>query len=195
MIEQAGHWMGSRFYNLLLKIVFSYKLGTGFVVHWSKLWIFKEVYYINVNSFYIGRIMQTRHNVTYYLPCGLVLNWPAVDLLTFVHCIYQRRLSRYWAVFLLPDRATLDGMPHRRYYTFCFCTHHQRIDFDNLTKCCSATQIFVMVMPERCSPQRAALWYRLLAALRTGNKYIFHLRFSKEWNKALNKIGAMFLRK
>jgi hypothetical protein len=96
---------------------------------------------------------------------------------------------------LLPDRVTLDGMPHRRYYTFCFCTHHQRIDFDNLTKCCSATQRFVMVMPERCSPLRAALWYRLLAALRTGNKYIFHLRFSKEWNKALNKIGAMFLRK
>jgi len=42
---------------------------------------------------------QTRHNVTYNLPCPLVLNCPAVDLLTFVHCIYQHRRSRDWAVF------------------------------------------------------------------------------------------------
>jgi len=34
-------------------------------------------------------ITRTRHNVTYNVPCRLVLNLPAVELVTFVHCIYQ----------------------------------------------------------------------------------------------------------
>ena len=99
------------------------------------------------------RIMRTPHNVTYNVPCRLVLNWPAVDLLTFVHCIYQHRRSRDWSVFLSPGRVTLDGMLHRRIYTICFCTQRYGIDVANFTQCCSATHIFVMVMPIRCLPQ------------------------------------------
>ena len=49
--EKAGHWMFSLFYNLLLKREINYKLGTGYVVHWSKVSTFKGVYYINVRNF------------------------------------------------------------------------------------------------------------------------------------------------
>jgi hypothetical protein len=37
-------------------------------------------------------ISRTRHNVTYNVPCRLVLNWQAVDLLTFIHIIYQHNI-------------------------------------------------------------------------------------------------------
>jgi len=83
-----------------------------------------------------------------------------LEIFTFVYCIYQHRRSLDWSVFLSSDRVTLDGMPHRRKYTICFCTHHHRMDVANLEKCCSATQISVTVMPKRCSPQKAACWYR-----------------------------------
>ena len=98
---------------------------------------------------------------------------------TVTYCIYQHSLSRDWAVFLIPGRLTPDGMPHSINYTICFSTHHHRIDVANLTKCCNATQIFVMVMPERYSPQKAAFSYRLLTALRLGKKDIFHLQIWK----------------
>jgi len=101
------------------------------------------------------------------LPCCLVLNWPGVDLLTFVYCLYYHRRSQDRSVFLSPDRVALDEMPHMRNCTIGFCTHHYRIDIVNLTNCCSATQIFVMVMPMRCSQQKAAFWYWLLTALRS----------------------------
>ena len=52
--EKAGHWMFSLFYNLLLKREINYKLGTGYVVHWSKVSTFTGVYYINIRSFYMG---------------------------------------------------------------------------------------------------------------------------------------------
>jgi hypothetical protein len=65
-------------------------------------------------------ITRTRHNVTYDVLCRLILNWPAVELVTFVHCIYQHRRSHDWSVFLSPDRVTLDGMQHRRKHTIRF---------------------------------------------------------------------------
>jgi hypothetical protein len=65
-------------------------------------------------------ITQIPHNVMYNVPFLLVLNWPAVELVTLVHCVYQQRRSRDWSVILSPDIMTLDGMPHRRKYTIWF---------------------------------------------------------------------------
>jgi len=110
-------------------------------------------------------ITRTRHNVTYNVLCRLVLNWPVVELVTSVYSIYQHRPSRGWSVFLSPDRVTPDGMPHGRIYTIWLCTHYHRIDVANFTKCFSETQIFVIVVPKRFSPQKAAYCYRLFTAL------------------------------
>jgi hypothetical protein len=54
------------------------------------------------------------------------------------------------------------------------CTIHHRIYVDNLTKFFSATQIFLLVVPKRCSPQKSAYWYRLITALRSRKKNICH---------------------
>ena len=65
-------------------------------------------------------IMRTRHSVTYNVLCHLVLNWPGVELVTFVCCIYQHIRSSAWSVFLSPDGMTRDGMHHRRNYNIWF---------------------------------------------------------------------------
>ena len=65
-------------------------------------------------------ITRTRHNVMYYVPFRLVLNWPAVELVTFVNCTYQHRRSRAWSIFLSPGGVTLDWMPDRRICTIWF---------------------------------------------------------------------------
>jgi hypothetical protein len=80
----------------------------------------KEAESIRLYSLRGINITRTRRNVTYNVPCRLVLNWPAVELVTFVHCIYQHRRSRDWSVFLSPDGVTLVGMSHRRNYTIRF---------------------------------------------------------------------------
>ena len=46
--------MGRIFYNLRLKREINYNLGTGFVVHWCKVSIFKRVYKLMSGIFYIG---------------------------------------------------------------------------------------------------------------------------------------------
>ena len=103
-----------------------------------------------------------------------------MDLLTFVYCLYYHRRSQDRSEFLSPVRVALDEMPHMRTYTIRFCSHHHRIDVVNHTNCCSATQIFVMVMPMRYSPQKAPFWYWLLTALR-----------SRKWT-LLNKSRKIF---
>jgi hypothetical protein len=65
-------------------------------------------------------VTRTRHNLKYNVPCRVVLNRPRSNLVTFVHCIYQHKRSRYWSVFLSPDVVTLDGIQHRRNYNIRF---------------------------------------------------------------------------
>jgi len=137
----------------------------------------------------------TRHIVTYYVSCRLLLYWRAVELLTFVYCIYHHRRFRYWAVFLSPDGLTLDGMPHRRNYTI----------------------IFVHIITGSMLPtlrsdvvQHKYLWWlcqsdvqhRILhfgtdcLQLYVQRECTFSIfRFPKEWNKTLNKREAIFVRK
>ena len=140
-------------------------------------------------------ITRTHHNVTCNVHIPLVLNCPVVELVTFVYCFYQHRRSHDWSVFLSPDVVTLDGMPRRRNYTIWLCTHHNRIDVANLKKCCSTTQIFVMVMPKRCSPQKTAYCYRLHTALHSPKNTLAFVSSVKVVNKALYESREIFDRK
>jgi hypothetical protein len=86
----------------------------------QRSWICLFIYRRSTN------IWRTRYNITYNVTCRLVWNWPAVELVTFVCCIYQHKRSIDWSVFLLPDGVTLDGMPHRRNYTiFLYTSSHE----------------------------------------------------------------------
>jgi hypothetical protein len=132
-------------------------------------------------------ITWTRHNVTYNAPFSLVLKWPAVKLVTFLYCFYQHKSYSDWSVFLSPDDVTLDGIPHRRKYTICFCTHHHWMDVDNPYEIFQSTQIFEMVMPKLCLQKYAAYGYRHLTALRSRKSTFAVVGFVKIRKKTVKK--------
>ena len=135
-------------------------------------------------------ITRTRHTITYNVPCRLVINWPAMELLTFVHCIYQQRRSRNWSVFLSPDRVTKEGLSHRTNYPIRFV----HIITGSILSTLRNVAVQLKCLWWLCQSDVYYSKYRLLTALRLRKKHICRLRFCESTEQGPENNREMFVR-